>query len=139
MLLWGAIGMSISQLIVAICGTLSTGQYDNGEIFIKNLGGQRAAVAFVCIYISIFAATWGSPRLGGDRGDLPTQDTSQISQHHDRYKLATQLGSSLFHPEHGQLWRRKRKLAVQDLFCVVWLLFSMHCICLVLHLRDKGA
>ncbi|KAH7240430.1 general substrate transporter [Fusarium solani] len=59
MLLWGAIGMSISQLIVAICGTLSTGQYDNGEIFIKNLGGQRAAVAFVCIYISIFAATWG--------------------------------------------------------------------------------
>jgi hypothetical protein len=59
MLLWGAIVMSISQLIVAICGTLSTGQYDNGEIFIKNLGGQRAAVAFVCIYISIFAATWG--------------------------------------------------------------------------------
>jgi MFS family permease len=59
MLLWGAIGMSISQLIVAVCGTLSTGQYDNGEIFIKNLGGQRAAVAFVCIYISIFAATWG--------------------------------------------------------------------------------
>jgi MFS family permease len=59
MLLWGAIGMSISQLIVAVCGTLSTGQYDNGEIFIKNLGGQRAAVAFVCIYISIFASTWG--------------------------------------------------------------------------------
>ncbi|KAG5800522.1 hypothetical protein H9Q69_000409 [Fusarium xylarioides] len=59
MLLYGAIGMSISQLIVAVCGTLSTGQYDNGEIFIKNLGGQRAAVAFVCIYISIFAATWG--------------------------------------------------------------------------------
>ncbi|KAH7150640.1 high affinity glucose transporter [Fusarium sp. MPI-SDFR-AT-0072] len=59
MLLWGAIGMSISQLIVAVCGTLSTGQYDNGDIFIKNLAGQRAAVAFVCIYISIFAATWG--------------------------------------------------------------------------------
>lgn len=59
MLLWGAIGMSISQLIVAVCGTLSTGQHDNGEIFIKNLAGQRAAVAFVCIYISIFAATWG--------------------------------------------------------------------------------
>ncbi|WZH45788.1 general substrate transporter [Fusarium acuminatum] len=59
MLLWGAIGMTISQLIVAVCGTLSTGQYDNGEIFIKNLAGQRAAVAFVCIYISIFAATWG--------------------------------------------------------------------------------
>ncbi|KAI1008435.1 hypothetical protein LB504_001994 [Fusarium proliferatum] len=59
MLLYGAIGMSISQLIVAVCGTLSTGQHDNGEIFIKNLGGQQAAVAFVCIYISIFAATWG--------------------------------------------------------------------------------
>ncbi|KAG7423540.1 Major facilitator-type transporter ecdD [Fusarium oxysporum f. sp. raphani] len=59
MLLWGAIGMCTAQLIVAVSGTLSTGQYDNGDIFVKNMGGQRAAVAFVCIYISIFAATWG--------------------------------------------------------------------------------
>uniref|UniRef100_A0A0D2YFL2 Major facilitator superfamily (MFS) profile domain-containing protein n=1 Tax=Fusarium oxysporum (strain Fo5176) TaxID=660025 RepID=A0A0D2YFL2_FUSOF len=59
MLLWGAIGMCTAQLIVAVSGTLSTGQYDNGDIFVMNMGGQRAAVAFVCIYISIFAATWG--------------------------------------------------------------------------------
>ncbi|SPO07369.1 probable RCO3 glucose transporter [Cephalotrichum gorgonifer] len=59
LLLWGAIGMCISQLIVAICGTLSTGQHDNGEIFVKNLGGQKAAVSFVCIYIFFFASTWG--------------------------------------------------------------------------------
>lgn len=59
LLLWGAIGMCVSQLIVAVCGTLSTGQYDNGEIFVKNLGGQKAAVAFVCVYIFFFASTWG--------------------------------------------------------------------------------
>ncbi|KAM0549528.1 hypothetical protein ACHAPJ_009344 [Fusarium lateritium] len=59
MLLYGAIGMTIAQLIVAVCGTVSTGQDADGEIYIKNLGGQRAAVASVCIYISIFAATWG--------------------------------------------------------------------------------
>ncbi|KAM0331631.1 hypothetical protein ACHAQA_003310 [Verticillium albo-atrum] len=59
LLLWGAVGMCICQLIVAVVGTVSTGQYENGEIFVKNLGGQRAAVAFVCIYIFFFASTWG--------------------------------------------------------------------------------
>ena len=59
LLLWGAVGMAVSQLIVALCGTLSTGQYDNGEIFVKNIAGQKAAVAFVCIYIFFFASTWG--------------------------------------------------------------------------------
>ncbi|KAM5352772.1 hypothetical protein ACJ41O_005494 [Fusarium nematophilum] len=59
LLLWGGIGMCISQLVVALCGTLSTGQYDNGEIFVKSLAGQKVAVAFVCIYIFFFASTWG--------------------------------------------------------------------------------
>lgn len=59
LLLWGAVGMCISQLIVAICGTVSAGQLDTGEIIVKSLGGQRAAVSFVCIYIFFFASTWG--------------------------------------------------------------------------------
>jgi MFS transporter, SP family, sugar:H+ symporter len=59
LLFWGAIGMAVSQLIVAVCGTLSTGQRDTGEIFVKNLVGQKASVAFVCIYIFFFASTWG--------------------------------------------------------------------------------
>ncbi|KAI6780905.1 uncharacterized protein J7T54_007385 [Emericellopsis cladophorae] len=59
LLFWGAIGMCVSQLIVAVCGTVSTGQYDNGEIFVKSLAGQKAAVSFVCIYIFFFASTWG--------------------------------------------------------------------------------
>ncbi|KAM5343301.1 hypothetical protein ACJ41O_014267 [Fusarium nematophilum] len=59
LLLWGAVGMCVSQLIVAICGTISTGQYDNGETYVKSLAGQKAAVAFVCIYIFFFASTWG--------------------------------------------------------------------------------
>ncbi|KAL6890394.1 general substrate transporter [Trichoderma evansii] len=59
LLLVGAIGMCVSQLIVAVCGTLSTGQHDNGDIFVKNMAGQQTAVAFVCIFISFFASTWG--------------------------------------------------------------------------------
>ncbi|KAK0755353.1 hypothetical protein N5P37_012180 [Trichoderma harzianum] len=59
LLLAGAIGMCVSQLIVAICGTVSTGQRDNGDIFVKNLAGQQTAVAFVCIFIFFFASTWG--------------------------------------------------------------------------------
>ncbi|GFP54473.1 hypothetical protein ACSS6W_002276 [Trichoderma asperelloides] len=59
LLLTGAIGMCVSQLIVAVCGTLSTGQRDNGDIFVKNLAGQQTAVAFVCIFIFFFASTWG--------------------------------------------------------------------------------
>ena len=59
LLLWGAIGMAVSQLIVAICGTVSTGQYDSGEIYTKSLAGQRASVSFVCVYLFFFASTWG--------------------------------------------------------------------------------
>lgn len=59
LLLWGAIGMCVSQLIVAVVGTVSTGQDATGAITVKNLAGQKAAVAFVCIYIFFFASTWG--------------------------------------------------------------------------------
>lgn len=59
LLLWGAIGMCISQLLVAVCGTVSAGQHDTGEIYVTSLPGQQAAVAFVCIYIFFFASTWG--------------------------------------------------------------------------------
>ncbi|KAF5026246.1 hypothetical protein F66182_1677 [Fusarium sp. NRRL 66182] len=59
LLLVGAIGMCVSQFIVAMSGTFSTGQNDNGTIFVKSLAGQKAAVSFVCIYIFFFASTWG--------------------------------------------------------------------------------
>ncbi|PTB68381.1 general substrate transporter [Trichoderma citrinoviride] len=59
LLLLGAVGMCISQLVVALCGTLSTGQLPTGEIFVKSLAGQQAAVAFVCVFIAFFASTWG--------------------------------------------------------------------------------
>lgn len=59
LLFWGAVGMCISQLIVAVVGTVSTGQNANGDITVKNIAGQKAAVSFVCIYIFFFASTWG--------------------------------------------------------------------------------
>jgi len=59
LLFWGAIGMTVSQLLVAILGTTTTGQTADGVVFSKNLGAQRASIAFVCIYIFFFASTWG--------------------------------------------------------------------------------
>jgi len=60
LLLVGAIGMCISQLIVASLGTAYTGQYsDTGKTYSLNDDAQRAAIAFVCIYIFFFASTWG--------------------------------------------------------------------------------
>ncbi|OAA44198.1 glucose transporter-like protein [Metarhizium rileyi] len=59
LLFWGAIGMCISQFIVGMAGTFSSGQHPNGEIYVKNLAGQQTAVAFSCIYIFFFASTWG--------------------------------------------------------------------------------
>lgn len=59
LLLLGAIGMAVSQLVVAVSGTLSSGQEPNGAVTVKNIGGQKVAVAFSCIYIFFFASTWG--------------------------------------------------------------------------------
>ncbi|OHF01502.1 hypothetical protein CORC01_03258 [Colletotrichum orchidophilum] len=59
LLLWGAIGMCVSQFLVAMLGTLTTGQDAAGNIIVYNLPAQKAAIAFVCIYIFFFASTWG--------------------------------------------------------------------------------
>ncbi|KAF6818237.1 hexose transporter [Colletotrichum plurivorum] len=59
MLLWGAVGMCVSQFLVAMLGTLTTGQDESGNIIVYNLPAQKAAIAFVCIYIFFFASTWG--------------------------------------------------------------------------------
>lgn len=50
LLLLGAIGMCISQFIVAIVGTVAG---------TTNLPAQRAGIAFTCIYIYFFASSWG--------------------------------------------------------------------------------
>lgn len=59
LLLWGAIGMAVSQFIVAMTGTLSTGQDSAGRIIVYDVAAQKAGIAFVCIYIFFFASTWG--------------------------------------------------------------------------------
>ena len=59
LLLWGAIGMCTSQLLVAVLGTTTTSQDAQGNILVHNVAAQKAGVAFVCIYIFFFASTWG--------------------------------------------------------------------------------
>ena len=59
LLLWGAVGMCVSQFLVAMLGTLTTGEDAGGKVVVYNLAAQKAAIAFVCIYIFFFASTWG--------------------------------------------------------------------------------
>lgn len=49
LLMFGAIGMSISQIIVASVGTSHPGEQS----------ASKALIAFVCIYIFFFAISWG--------------------------------------------------------------------------------
>ncbi|KAL6232696.1 hypothetical protein BDW75DRAFT_232589 [Aspergillus navahoensis] len=58
-LLLGAIGMAVSQLLVAVLGTTTTGQDSQGNIIVHNPAAQKAAIAFICLYIFFFAASWG--------------------------------------------------------------------------------
>lgn len=51
--------MTVSQFIVAILGTTTTGQDSEGAIIVYNLEAQKASIAFICIYIFFFASTWG--------------------------------------------------------------------------------
>lgn len=50
LMMYGAAGMAVSQLIVAAVGV---------AVDTSNQAGQKALVAFVCIYIAHFASTWG--------------------------------------------------------------------------------
>ncbi|KAI6248010.1 Major facilitator-type transporter ecdD [Erysiphe necator] len=59
LLLWGAIGMCVSQFLVAILGTTTTGQTADGVVFATNITGQKASIAFICLYIFFFSTTWG--------------------------------------------------------------------------------
>ncbi|KAI0134248.1 general substrate transporter [Xylariales sp. AK1849] len=49
LLLWGAVGMIICQFIVAIIGTVASG----------NDSATKAMIGFICIYVFFFASTWG--------------------------------------------------------------------------------
>jgi SP family sugar:H+ symporter-like MFS transporter len=59
LLLWGAVGMCVSHFIVAMLGTLTNDQDAAGNIIVLNFAAQKAAIAFICIFIFFFASTWG--------------------------------------------------------------------------------
>lgn len=82
------------QLLVAIVGDV---------VPTTNLAGQRVLIAFVCIFIAHFAATWGvrssfpyvlpvltrsAARVGRHVRDLPDHDPRQGHVHVDRLELA---------------------------------------------------
>ncbi|KAI1820447.1 high-affinity glucose transporter RGT2 [Xylaria intraflava] len=59
LLLWGAVGMAIGQFIVALTGTLTTGQDPQGNTIVFNVPAQKASIAFITVFIFFFASTWG--------------------------------------------------------------------------------
>lgn len=58
-LFWGAVGMCVSHLLIAVLGTTTTSQDAAGQIIVENKAAQSAAIAFICTYIFFFAASWG--------------------------------------------------------------------------------
>ncbi|KAL1838234.1 hypothetical protein VTJ49DRAFT_2868 [Mycothermus thermophilus] len=55
LLIWGGVGMMVSQFIVAIVG-VTAGRPD---LVPTNYDAVKAMIAFICIYIFFFASTWG--------------------------------------------------------------------------------
>ncbi|KAK3897597.1 hypothetical protein C8A05DRAFT_47854 [Staphylotrichum tortipilum] len=53
LLLWGAVGMIVSQFVVAAVGVTA------GRAELHNDEAVKTMIAFICIYIFFFAATWG--------------------------------------------------------------------------------
>ncbi len=49
LLIWGALGMTVCQYIVAFCGLTS----------VVSQPAEIAEIAFICIYIFFFSSTWG--------------------------------------------------------------------------------
>src|SRR3954454_24587883 len=65
-LIYGATGMIIMQFIVGIIGA-TAGKTDK-----HNNSAVSAMIAFICLNISFFAATWGPCSLGCHWRDLPS-------------------------------------------------------------------
>ncbi|KAG0195962.1 hypothetical protein BGX33_002300 [Mortierella sp. NVP41] len=62
MLLWGAIGMTVCELIVAAIGVtvgFNHTQVVDGVTLANNVSAVYAQIAFIAIYIFFFATTWG--------------------------------------------------------------------------------
>lgn len=116
LLMFGAIGMSVSQLIVASVGTALP----------DDKAANKALIAFVCIYIFFFACSWGpcgknpASRLG-HRGpmltwtslgchwrNLPTEGSSKRSLNDHGIQLASKLGHCIRDTLHGQQWTGQR-------------------------------
>jgi MFS family permease len=60
-LIFGAIGMGLSQLIVAIVGTATAHTASDTLVAqpAETSASSKVLIAFVCIFISFFASTWG--------------------------------------------------------------------------------
>lgn len=49
LLFWGAVGMAVSQFLVAVLGVTTTDQDSAGNIIVNNVAAQKAGIAFICI------------------------------------------------------------------------------------------
>ncbi|KAL5349730.1 Plasma membrane low glucose sensor [Pseudogymnoascus australis] len=61
LLLWGAVGMAVSQLLVAVLGTTTTSQDVAGNIIVHNVAAQKAGIAFIWLFN--WAIAYSTPYL----------------------------------------------------------------------------
>jgi MFS family permease len=59
LLLIGALGMCMSEFIVAIVGVTVGTPHETAAGLSVNITAQRVLIAFTCIYIAFFATSWG--------------------------------------------------------------------------------
>lgn len=134
LLMFGAIGMSVSQIIVASVGTAHPNDQTSNKVLI----------AFVCTYIFFFACSWvsniilldiqtsvtnspeGSLCLGRNGRNLPTQGSRSRSQHDNGKQLVAQLGDRLRHTVHGEPGTWERKFGKQSLLHLGRLLHHLY-------------
>jgi MFS transporter, SP family, sugar:H+ symporter len=142
LLIVGAIGMTVCELIVAIVGS-TTKQ--------SNQSAQSALVAFVCIYIGFFASTWG-PIAWVVTGEIfplriraKAMSLSVASNWLWNWAIAYSsewlLLRCAFTPilivfdstVPGRLWRRKRRLGYQGVLYLGHDMFLLYHLCILLH------
>jgi MFS family permease len=149
LLIVGAVGMTICELLVAIIGS-TTSQ--------SNQAAQSAEVALVCFYISFFAASWGPIawvvtgeiyplKIRAKAMSLSTASNwlwnwaiAYASESHlfrwcSRWHILTRFGSTLL----GRSWPRKCRSGHQSVLPLGFDVFHMHHFRVLLHSRDKGS
>ncbi|KAG6887382.1 hypothetical protein C0992_012510 [Termitomyces sp. T32_za158] len=110
LLLVGALGMCICEYIIAIVGV---------TVSVQNLAGQKVLIAFVCIYIAFFAATWGP---------IAWVITGEIFPLQVRAKAISTLAPYLVNKQPGSAGLEAKVFFIWGSTCLCCIIFTYFCV-----------